>query len=125
MRIGSDGDPSLDFSRLSRDHGAALIEVTVEDFKDGRGENARDVRRVKFKLADKRAALVDIGKELGMFIDHKRFEILPLEQRLAQMTDEQRMEEAKQLAARIRRRLDEDIAKNGPLIEVEATEVEG
>ena len=68
---------------------------------------------------------MDIGKELGMFIDHKRFEILPLEQRLAQMTDEQRMEEAKQLAARIRRRLDEDIAKNGPLIEVEATEVEG
>ena len=28
---------------------------------------AREVRRVKFKLADKRAALVDIGRHLGMF----------------------------------------------------------
>lgn len=69
MRAGPDGDPFLDFSKLTRDQAAALAEVTVEDFKDGRGEDARDVRRVKFKLADKRAALVDIGKHLGMFKD--------------------------------------------------------
>jgi hypothetical protein len=37
---------------------AALSEVTVEDFADGRGEDVRAVRRVKFKLYDKRAALV-------------------------------------------------------------------
>jgi len=67
MRAGSDGDPYLDFSGLTRDQAAALAEVTVEDFKDGRGEDARDVRRVKFKLHDKRAALVDLGKHLGMF----------------------------------------------------------
>lgn len=69
MKAGVDGDPYLDFSALNRDQAAALQEVTVEDFKDGRGEDARDVRRVKFKLADKRAALVDIGKHLGMFIE--------------------------------------------------------
>ena len=69
MRVGADGDPSLDFSKLTRDQAAALAEVTVEDFKDGRGEEARDVRRVKFKLADKRAALVDLGKWLQMFIE--------------------------------------------------------
>lgn len=69
MRPGPDGDPYLDFSALSRDQAAALTEVTVEDFKDGRGEDARDVRRVKFKLADKRAALVDLGKHLGMFTE--------------------------------------------------------
>lgn len=69
MRTGLDGDPVLDFSNLSRDQAAALSEVTVEDFKDGRGEDSRDVRRVKFKLADKRAALVDIGRHLGMFKD--------------------------------------------------------
>lgn len=69
MRAGKDGDPYLDFSELTRDQAAALVEVTVEDFKDGRGEAARDVRRVKFKLADKRAALVDIGKHLGMFVE--------------------------------------------------------
>lgn len=69
MRIGADGDPSLDFSQLTRDQAAALCEVTVEDFKDGRGEESRDVRRVKFKLSDKRAALVDLGKHLGMFTE--------------------------------------------------------
>lgn len=69
MRAGPDGDPYLDFSALSRDQAAALSEVTVEDFKDGRGEDARAVRRVKFKLSDKRAALVDIGKHLGAFVD--------------------------------------------------------
>ena len=69
MRVGVDGDPYLDFSALTRDQAAALSEVTVEDFKDGRGEDARDVRRVKFKLHDKRAALVDLGKHLGLFKD--------------------------------------------------------
>ena len=69
MRAGPDGDPVLDFSQLTRAQAAALAEVTVEDFKDGRGEDARDVRRIKFKMSDKRAALVDIGKHLGMFKD--------------------------------------------------------
>jgi len=69
MKPGIDGDPVLDFSQITRDQAAALTEVTVEDFKDGRGEDARDVRRIKFKLADKRAALVDMGKHLGMFKD--------------------------------------------------------
>ena len=52
-------------SRLSRDQAAALVEVTVEDYTEGRGED--EVKRVKFRLADKRAALVDLGKHLGMF----------------------------------------------------------
>lgn len=69
MRVGLNGDPCLDFGNLTRDQAAALVEVTVEDFVDGRGDDARDVRRVKFKLADKRAALVDIGRHLGMFVD--------------------------------------------------------
>ena len=69
MRPGTDVDPILDFSKITRDQAAALTEVTVEDFVDGCGEDARDVKRVKFKLADKRAALVDIGKHLGAFVE--------------------------------------------------------
>jgi phage terminase small subunit len=72
MRAGPDGDPYLDFSELTREQAAALVEVTVEDFKEGRGESARDVRRVKFKLADKKGALVDLGKHLGMFSENVR-----------------------------------------------------
>lgn len=67
VTVGSNGDPYVDLSALNRDTAAAIAEVTVEDFKDGRGEDARDVRRVKFKLHDKKGALVDIGKHLGMF----------------------------------------------------------
>lgn len=67
MRVGHDGDPVLDFSTLTRDQAAALSEVTVEDYVDGRGEDARDVKRVKFKLADKLGALEKIGKHIGMF----------------------------------------------------------
>ncbi len=69
MRAGLDGDPYLDFSGLTRDQAAALSEVTVEDFKDGRGEDARDVRRVKFKLHDKKGALVDLAKMLGFIVE--------------------------------------------------------
>lgn len=67
VKVGPTGDPYTDFTGLDRDKAAAIGEITVEDFKDGRGDDARDVRRVKFKLLDKRAALVDIGKHLGMF----------------------------------------------------------
>lgn len=65
MRAGPDGDPVLNFADLTRDQAAALAEVTVEDFKDGRGEDARDVRRVRFKLADKRASLDSLSRLLG------------------------------------------------------------
>lgn len=47
---------------LDRDKAAALTEVTV----DSVGEEAT---RVRFKLADKRAALVDLGKITGLFKD--------------------------------------------------------
>lgn len=69
LSITPEGEPFVDLSALSREQAAAINEVTVEDFKDGRGEDARDVRRVKFKLSDKRAALVDMGRHLGMFTD--------------------------------------------------------
>lgn len=74
MTVGEDGDPRLDFSKITRLEAAALSEVTVETFMDGRGEDAREVRRVKFKLADKRAALVDLGRHLALFTDRVQVE---------------------------------------------------
>lgn len=63
----SDGTVYVDLSKLTRAQAAAIGEVTVEEYTDGRGEDARSVKRVKFKLSDKRAALVDLGRHLGMF----------------------------------------------------------
>ena len=69
MRIGPDGSLVLDFENLTRDQAAALQEVTVETYMVGRGKNAREVKKVKFKLADKRAALVDLGRYHKLFAD--------------------------------------------------------
>jgi phage terminase small subunit len=73
MVPGHDGAPVLDFSNLTRDQAAALQEVTVEEFKDGRSDK-REVRRTKFKLAAKKDALELLGKHLGLFkeeVSHK------------------------------------------------------
>lgn len=67
MRITSDGEPAIDLSNLTDDQKAAIAEVTVEDFTEGRGEDARDVRRVRFKLHSKPDALRDLGRHLGIF----------------------------------------------------------
>lgn len=67
MKSTASGDPYVDFSTLTREQAAALQEVTIDDFVEERGKQARRVRRVRFRLADKRAALVDLGKHLGMF----------------------------------------------------------
>lgn len=66
MRLGPDGEPIVDFSGLDRERAAALSEVTVEDFTEGRGENKRDVRRVKFRMHDKLAALDRLAKHYGL-----------------------------------------------------------
>jgi len=69
LRVGPDGDPVLDWSGLTRDQAAALIEVTVEDFLDGRAEDAREVRRTRFKLASKIDALQLLGKHYRLFVE--------------------------------------------------------
>ena len=69
VSITNGGDPVTDFSALTRDQAAAISEVTIEAYTEGRGEDAEEVKRVKFKLSDKRAALVDMGRHLGMFKD--------------------------------------------------------
>lgn len=71
LRVGSNGDPYLDLSNLTREQSAVIQEATVEDYTAGRGEDARDVRRVKVKLYDKQKALMAIGTHLGGFVRAK------------------------------------------------------
>jgi phage terminase small subunit len=57
-----DGKPVLSLARNSRDQLAAIAEVTS------------DQGRVKIKLLDKKGALVDLGRHLGMFVDKLKVE---------------------------------------------------
>jgi len=64
-----DGDAYVDLSAMTRDQAAAIQEVTVDEYTEGRGEDKRDIKRVKIKLHDKRGSLELLGKNLKMFTD--------------------------------------------------------
>lgn len=68
-RIGENGDPIIDLSDCTREDLAALTELETHDYIEGRGEDARDVRKVRLKMADKRQALMDLAKLRGQVED--------------------------------------------------------
>lgn len=65
--VPDDGDVAVNLTGMTREQAAALSEVTTEEVTTGGGANTQTTKRVKIKLADKRAALVDLGRHLGMF----------------------------------------------------------
>lgn len=60
LTIDEDGRTNVDVSKLSKEQMAAIAEMQIDTSPDGK-------QRVKVKLHDKRGALLDIGKHLGMF----------------------------------------------------------
>ena len=116
MKVGEDGQPVLNFKDLTRDQAAALCEITVEEFKDGRSDK-REVRRVKFKLADKQKSLEALGKHLGLFIE--RHEVGGPGD-FSRMTDEELNEALREQAASLG--FPEDAV--GQLLELKATRIE-
>jgi phage terminase small subunit len=75
IAVGENGTARVDLSKLSREQAAAISEITVEEFTERTGEDDKgkplfeNVRRTKFKLTDKRGALVDLGRHLKLFTD--------------------------------------------------------
>lgn len=67
IRVQPDGSAYTDLSQLTREQAAAIQEITVDEYTEGRGDDAREVKRTKVKLADKRGNLELIGRHLGMF----------------------------------------------------------
>jgi phage terminase small subunit len=69
VKVDGEGDPRVNLGDLTREQAAAIQEITVNTRTERGGEAKPDaeVKSVKFRLIDKRAALVDLGKYLGMF----------------------------------------------------------
>lgn len=61
-------EPVIDLANLTEDQKAAMSEITVDRTTVASGEDSETTTtRVRIKLHDKRAALVDLGKHLGLF----------------------------------------------------------
>ncbi len=69
MRTTESGDAYIDLSKLTREQAAAIQQVTVDEYTEGRGEGARQVKRTRIKLADKLRALELRGKHERLFTD--------------------------------------------------------
>lgn len=71
MTIGADGQPTLDFSKLSREQASVISELTVETRStlQEEGEDPGQVQKVRFKLVDKLSALDKLGRHVGLFKD--------------------------------------------------------
>jgi phage terminase small subunit len=75
ITVGTNGEAKVDLSRLTREQAAAIGEIAVEEFTERTGEDEagkptyENVKRTRFKLTDKRAALVDLGRHLKLFTD--------------------------------------------------------
>ena len=60
LKLDENGRTTVDVTSLTKDQLAVISEMEINTSEDGK-------QRIKVKLHDKRAALMDIGKHLGMF----------------------------------------------------------
>jgi hypothetical protein len=58
-----------DIGELTRDEAAAIQERIVDYEKVGRGKDARKVEHIRYRFYDKKAALVELGRHHGLFVD--------------------------------------------------------
>ena len=70
VEVTKDGDLIFDFSTATMDQLAAIGEVTIETYVEGRGPAAQEVKRFKVKPISKKEALDSLARIMGMFKDN-------------------------------------------------------
>lgn len=67
VRVTDDGYADVDLNGLTRENAAAIQEIVVDAYSEGRGEEKRAVKRVRLKLADKKAVLNMLARAIGLY----------------------------------------------------------
>lgn len=67
--VGADGQLTWDFTGATQEDLAAIEGFSSEHYTDGRGENAREVKRFKIDKSDVKGALDSLCRRLGLFND--------------------------------------------------------
>jgi phage terminase small subunit len=65
----ADGSAIIDMNKLTPQMRAAISEYTVETFSEGRGKDAKEVKKYRVKFHDKKAALDSLARTMGLFND--------------------------------------------------------
>lgn len=74
IEVDSEGNGWINLERLSDEQRAAVSEFTVDEYKEGRGEDSRAVKKTKIKFHDKLGALNSLARILGIFNDKLKVE---------------------------------------------------
>lgn len=64
--IDLDGSMSIDYTKLTPDLRKALSGFVIDEIKEGRGPNARTIKRIKVQTSDKLRALDMLVRHLGL-----------------------------------------------------------
>jgi phage terminase small subunit len=72
--VGEDGI-TLGVQEVTREQAAAIQEYTVEHYTEGNGEDAKPVKKIRLKLADKLRALELLGKHYALFTERHVHEL--------------------------------------------------
>lgn len=72
--IQKDGTILYDFSETTADEMKALGEVSIETYTEGRGEGAREIKRIRVKPWNKLQALQDLMRHAGLSKEKTPFE---------------------------------------------------
>jgi len=73
-RIDEDGDLYWDFTGATPEELAVIQEITTDFYVEGKGPDARKIKKVKIKVSDPKAALDSLARIQGIYNDTVKVE---------------------------------------------------